>query len=84
MKRRGGFVPDEVTYPGPLTNPLCMYARWGATVIEPRPLSPQALKGEEAPGSRSSLPKAQGHSGFSCERSRGSSEKLERGVSMQA
>ena len=62
MKRRGGYVPSEVTHPRPALESLCMYARWGAEVTEPRPLSQQALKGEEVHGVRSSLPKAFGSS----------------------
>ena len=84
MKRRGGFVPNEVTYPRPALSSLYGYARWGSYVIEPRPRSPLALKREEAHGARSSLPKVRGTPHFSGERSRGSSEKFERRVSMQA
>src|SRR6185436_5917251 len=75
MKRGGGFVPNEVRYPGPLTQPYaCTLA--GAHTPWHR-LSFLRRVGEEKRRTIRGLlfPKPKSHSAFLLERDRGSSEK---------
>ena len=41
---------STIAGPGPLAHLLCVYARWGADVIAPRPISPLSWRREEAHG----------------------------------
>src|SRR5436190_23090092 len=77
MKRGGGFVPNEVRYPGPLTQPYACTLAGAQTSSHRVPISPPSWRREEAHGLSSSLlfPKPGSHSTFFRERDRGSSEK---------
>src|SRR5207342_2771921 len=58
MKQGGGFVPSEVRYPGPLTQPYACTLAGAQTSSHRAPISPLSWRREEAQGSRSSLPQA--------------------------
>jgi len=60
MKRGGGFVPNEVRYPGPLTQPYACTLAGAQTSSHRAPISPPSWRREEAHDPRSSLPQGRG------------------------
>src|SRR6185369_16938102 len=75
MERGGGFVPSEVRYPGPLTQPYACTLAGAQTSSHRAPISRRV--GEEKRRTIRGLlfPKLGSHSAFLLERDRGSSEK---------
>src|SRR5436190_9135362 len=75
MKRGGGFVPSEVRYPGPLTQPYACTLAGAQTSSHRVPISPPVGEEKRRKGQGLLFPKQGSHSAFLLERDRGSSEK---------